>query len=353
VERTVNGDLPKLVAAGETIDFFVTWHGAMNTFKPLGLYGDITPLAKKHNFDLNRFIPQGLEQLREISDKGELYALPYATIISVLYYNKDIFDKFGVAYPQDGMTWDNAIDLARKVTRQDGGVDYQGMDVPGLYMLYPLSPNFVDPKTDKAMLPDLETYKKAFEMGKRLYAIPGNAYEPGRASSQFIKKRNLAMLADENRFLLLRETAGLNWDVAQYPSYKEQPNTGLWNTMHVIIPIQTSKHRDDQMRVMEVLFSDEVQEVLVRKTARVSALKDPKFKQMFGMDIPELRGKRLESIFKSTNAPIPLTSLYYSKASSLLTAEYINAVTDKKDVNTALRYAQEQIQKYVESEKKK
>jgi multiple sugar transport system substrate-binding protein len=353
VERKVNGDLPNLVAAGETVDFFVTWHGAMSTYKPLGLYGDITALAKKHNFDLNRFIPQGLEQLREISDKGELYALPYATIISVLYYNKDIFDKFGVAYPQDGMTWDNAIDLARKVTRQDGGVDYQGMDVPGLYMLYPLSPNFVDPKTDKVLLPNVETYKKAFEMAKLLYSIPGNAYEPGRASAQFIKKRNLAMLADENRFLLLRETTGLNWDVAQYPSYKEQPNTGLWNTMHVIIPMQTSKHRDDQMRVMEVLFSDDVQEVLVKKTARVSALKDSKFKQLFGMDIPELRGKRLESIFKSTNAPIPSTSIYYSKASSLLTAEYINAVTDKKDVNTALRDAQEQIQKYVESEKKK
>jgi multiple sugar transport system substrate-binding protein len=149
VERKVNGDLTNLVAAGETVDFFVTWHGAMSTYKPLGLYADITPLAKKHNFDLNRFIPQGLEQLRE------------------------------------------------------------------------------------------------------------------------------------------------------------------------------------------------------------SALKDPKFKQLFGMDIPELRGKRLESIFKSTNAPIPSTSIYYSKASSLLTAEYINAVTDKKDVNSALRDAQEQIQKYVESEKKK
>jgi multiple sugar transport system substrate-binding protein len=145
----------------------------------------------------------------------------------------------------------------------------------------------------------------------------------------------------------------MNWDVAQYPSHKDRPNIGLWNTMHVVIPLGTSKHKEDQMRVMEVLFSDEVQQVLVGKTARVSTLKDPKYKQMFGKDLPELKGKRIESIFKSTNAPSPAMSIYYSKASSLITAEYVNAITNKKDVNTAIRDAQEQIDKYVLEEKSK
>lgn len=353
VERVVNGDLAKLVAAGEQIDFHANWHGAISSLKDLNVFGDITPLAKKHNFDLDRFNAQGLNQLREISDKKELYALPYAQLISALYYNKDIFDRFGVAYPQDGMTWETSIDLARKLTRQDGGVQYQGMDTPGLYILYPLSPNFVDPKTDKPLQPNTDIYKKAFELGKLLYSIPGNEYEAGRGSTQFIKKRNLAMLADENRFLLLREAAGLNWDIAQFPSHKEQPNIGLWNTMHVILPIKTSKYPDDQMRVMEVLFSDEVQQILVGKTARVSPLKDPKYKQMFAKDIPEIKGKRTESIFKSTNAPIPVHSIYYSKASSFISAEYVNVITNKKDVNTALRDAQEQIEKHVETEKNK
>lgn len=53
--------------------------------------------------------------------------------IPALFYNKDIFDKFGVAYPKNGMIYEETLDLdlARRVTRSDGGVQYLGFYTGG------------------------------------------------------------------------------------------------------------------------------------------------------------------------------------------------------------------------------
>lgn len=121
--------------------------------------------------------------------------------------------------------------------------------------------------------------------------------------------------------------------------------------LHVIIPTNTSKHPDAQMKVLEVLFSDEVQEIMASKTARVSALKDPKFQEIFAKDYPGVEGKNIASIFKSSPAPAPGYSIHYGSANSILQAEFEKYVRGEKDVNTALREAKEQIEQYIASVK--
>ncbi|MBR5968056.1 MAG: extracellular solute-binding protein, partial [Lachnospiraceae bacterium] len=47
---------------------------------------------------------------------GKLYELPFRNDFWVIFYNKDIFDRAGVAYPTNDMTWEEYDALARKVT---------------------------------------------------------------------------------------------------------------------------------------------------------------------------------------------------------------------------------------------
>ncbi len=47
---------------------------------------------------------------------GGLYAIPFRSDFWLLYYNKDIFDKAGIAYPTNDMTLDQWADLAEKLT---------------------------------------------------------------------------------------------------------------------------------------------------------------------------------------------------------------------------------------------
>ena len=73
---------------------------------------------------------------------GRLMALPLNTSTQILYYNKTLLDQAGIAYPStspdDRMTWDELIDLARQA--QDGGATYgfQFDQVSRFYQLQPL-----------------------------------------------------------------------------------------------------------------------------------------------------------------------------------------------------------------------
>ncbi|WP_373264345.1 ABC transporter substrate-binding protein [Hungatella hathewayi] len=49
---------------------------------------------------------------------GKQYAMPVRTDYYVVYYNKDLFDKAGVAYPSNDMTWEEFAELARQVTSE-------------------------------------------------------------------------------------------------------------------------------------------------------------------------------------------------------------------------------------------
>ncbi|RKN85155.1 ABC transporter substrate-binding protein [Paenibacillus ginsengarvi] len=346
-------DLPDVLAKGESIDFLVTYHGRLTAYKDLGVYVDLNQLAKQYKFDLSRFDQGALDTIIANSDKGELYALPYANNLNALYYNKDIFDKFGVAYPKDGMTWEETIDLAKKVTRMDNQTQYRGVEIDDINrLLFPLSLNILDAKTDKVMV-NTEPYKRAIDVAKQIYSIPGNDYIAGSPIDRFLKDRTVAMIPTINLYLRFRQVTDLNWDVAQFPSYKDKPNVYGMYDLHCMIPMVASKNRDDQMRVLEVLFSDEVQMTMSKKSAKFPVLKDPKFKQAFGQDLPELKGKHIEGVLKSHTEMAPPNSLYYSKALSLLNTEYANILKNSKDINTGLRDAEEQIKQYVTTEKAK
>ncbi|MDF2717567.1 MAG: family 1 extracellular solute-binding protein [Paenibacillus sp.] len=81
-------------------------------------------------YSIGKFEQKKLEVIQSYGTGGQLYGLPdnleetspYNTY--ALIYSKDIFDKFAVPYPQDNMTWDQTIDLARKFIRTDGGTEH-------------------------------------------------------------------------------------------------------------------------------------------------------------------------------------------------------------------------------------
>lgn len=354
IEFMPKGNVEQALAADEPMDLIAIWNGNMPYYKDFDIFENISPLAEKLKFDLSRFDQGALDSIKALSDQGELIGLPNMLQFNALYYNKEIFDRFGVPYPKDGMTWEDTIELARKVTRTEGGVEYRGLDPDYLTrMLTPMSLNIVDGKTDKSNV-NSENYKKVFEIGKSIYDIEGNRppeVMKGSAVDRFTKDKNIGMISTINILDRLKQTPDLNWDVVQFPSYKERPNTYGMYDLHVITIAKTSKHKEEAMKVLEVLFSDEIQ-LLSSKAGKLPVMKDPKYNQAYLQDIPEFKDKRIQSIFKSKPAPAPAYSKYYSKARGILVSSFIEYVEGAKDVNTALREADEKINKLIESENK-
>lgn len=68
--------------------------------------------------------------IRYLTLEGKLYALPILNTSQVLFYRKDIFEKFGITAPPD--TWDELMEIAKKIhTSEVGAVGMRGARVRG------------------------------------------------------------------------------------------------------------------------------------------------------------------------------------------------------------------------------
>ncbi|WP_282937714.1 extracellular solute-binding protein [Paenibacillus sp. RC67] len=96
---------------------------------------DLSPLITKDKFDLPNLLPAAVDYL-QMKGQGKLYGLSPSFSSSVLFYNKDVFDKLHVAYPKDQMTWEEMIRLAQRF-QGEGGKDER---IYGFHMGYMKSP---------------------------------------------------------------------------------------------------------------------------------------------------------------------------------------------------------------------
>lgn len=212
--------IQELVAAGQTPDLLYSWNGGLPIYKEYDLLYDLTPLAKKYKVDLGRFEPVIIDSLKAISDKGELFALPFSEDLSALFYNKDLFDRTGVPYPKDGMTWEDAMELAKRLSHTERGVQYRGLEMETIMRLRgAFGITYIDHKTERATI-NSDLWRNVFETAKSIYSIPNNkptnllAYGSKPA---FLKDQNIAMLATNNLLSQGLEDAGnkgLKWDIA-------------------------------------------------------------------------------------------------------------------------------------------
>ncbi len=56
------------------------------------------------------------------SREGNLWAIPAGLTMLVLYYNQDLFDQYGVSYPEPGWTWDDFFEKALALRDTTNGV---------------------------------------------------------------------------------------------------------------------------------------------------------------------------------------------------------------------------------------
>lgn len=106
-----------MLAGGEDIDLY-----AIKDFPSFSNYigrnylTNLNPYIKKSKVNVK---PYG-QALNFFKQKSNLMALPWRSDIYILYYNKDIFDKAGVAYPTNDMTWEQFRETAKKLTKGEG-----------------------------------------------------------------------------------------------------------------------------------------------------------------------------------------------------------------------------------------
>jgi ABC-type sugar transport system, periplasmic component len=100
-----------------------------------GLIQPLDAWAKRDGFELDDFHAPIIRTIREAGN-GELYGLTPHFETYALYYNKSLFERFGVAPPEDRMTWSEILELAARFN----GQGQSGQPIYGLTTAWGMSP---------------------------------------------------------------------------------------------------------------------------------------------------------------------------------------------------------------------
>ena len=76
-------------------------------------------IAQDQSFDLSGIFP-GTVDLYTVG--GETLAIPVGMDPMVMYYNVDLFDQYGVPYPESGWTWDDFLNVALAIRDPEANV---------------------------------------------------------------------------------------------------------------------------------------------------------------------------------------------------------------------------------------
>jgi multiple sugar transport system substrate-binding protein len=344
--------LDKLVTAGETIDIMYYSSGQTNFLLEYGFAYDISELIKKYGYDLSRMEPTTVEIQRMLANGG-IYGLPVFNNTVTLFYNKDIFDKFGVGYPKDGMTWDDLYELTKQVARSDGTQAYQGftLSLSHNMLINQLSIPYTD-QNNKVTF-NTDGFKRLFTLWTRFYQIPNNTVDEKTVSygvqvNAFDKEKRIAMFLGLAALGPARFKDLFNWDVASYPELPEKPGIGPQPYPTYFYITKTSKHKDQAFEVIAYLTTDEFQRHLARN-GLFPALKSRDAMQEFGAEFAYLKNKNINAFLPKQFAPPALPSEFQSIGASNLTAAFNAVLLNQKDINTALREAEEKANKDIEA----
>ncbi|WP_028548570.1 ABC transporter substrate-binding protein [Paenibacillus sp. UNC451MF] len=309
-----SSELQHLIASSTKIDIYFDSIGNYESqMFDNGLQVDMTDLIRKHNLDLTRFEPSIIEAMKQISD-GKMYGLPVFNNSTNLYYNKSIFDKFGIPYPKDGMTWDDLLELSKKMNRMDEGKQYYGFSSSPNHILRmnQLSIPNVDLTTDTPTINKDERWKQFFEA---VFIKP--AEDPGYKDnkklppiSYFIKDQTLAMYTflSSMPLILPNEMKALDWDMVSLPTFKSMPGIGSQAYPSYFGITKFTENRDAAMEVLKYLTSEQFQMELSRQGI-MTVLNNPSIKSSLGQDSP-FKGKNYKAVYYNQFAPIAPRAKY-------------------------------------------
>jgi multiple sugar transport system substrate-binding protein len=321
----------------------------LNLLEPLDSY------IKKYKLDTSTIVP-AMQKSSKDKVSGNWDSLPISGNFSLLWINKDIFDKFGVPVPTEVQTWDQLLEINRKLVNVQDGIQYIGIQPDFHFMGNGMSLRYIDPKTNKAEVNN-DQWKRILTVANNAVQVPG-FFKDGKAEyarAEWLKDRNVAMVIATGIQMIgpltemYNNGAPMNWDMAPFPNFPEKLGVAPLNSGPKIILTNKSKHKDEAFQVMMHLLSEEVQTIISR-TAQMPAIQNPKVREQFGAGIDSMKGKNVQAIFKTEPAEeIELTEVNSTVGKKIMDGFAFKIYHEQLDINTALRQADEEINKKMQS----
>lgn len=253
------------------------------------------------------------KSINALSWDGKLYAIPRDVSNLVVFYNKDIFDKYDVAYPDSDWTFEEFLSTADKLTKRPHlfGVSFEEdllfylpflMSEGGGVVSDDLSKNIIE---DKNSQNGLNFYA---DLRKKYHVAPMKSESASATMAQLFLQQRIAMQIS-GRWLVpkYREEADFDWDIVPFPK----------GDCGSVVPLdasgwavsKSSKHKNEAMLLIKYLSSKENIQKMTQSGLIVPARVDVSTSKVFLDGKPPKNAKAFIDVIK-TSKPTPVTVNY-------------------------------------------
>lgn len=203
--------------------------------------------------------------ISETSFNDEYYGLPYRSTLYSLFYNKDLFDKKGIAYPTK-ITWDEYLELARQLTYTEDGKQFWGGFLPDWLgtplSMYQRNSNLLD--DDLSPLTEWMTiWNTAANVDKSHMGFAQMKAESIDWLKFFCLGTTGMLINGEWTISMLKEyqSQGIqlpNWDVTYLPCFDTSSNIVSPGGLSTFITIgKNTAHPEEAFRFVKFMASEE------------------------------------------------------------------------------------------------
>jgi multiple sugar transport system substrate-binding protein len=248
---------------------------AQNLLEPVGPYLDNSDLISPEEF-----YPAAIEAF---TWRDTLLCLPQNISSLVVYYNADLFDAAGLAYPPDEWSWDDFVAAAVALTKDndgDGRMDQYGLGIEAsLYRLAPFIWQNNAPLVDNEAFPSrltltrpptLEALQWFVDLRQLHGVVPDREEEAAQDSESRFVAGTTAMYLDSRRGTpAYREIESFTWDVAPLP--KGKSSAGILHSDAYCMSA-TTENKDAAWTFIEFANSVEGQTIIARSGRTVPSL---------------------------------------------------------------------------------
>lgn len=241
-----NQKLSAAMGARNPPDVMMMWNFPLyhRVLEPLDAYQ-----ARQAAFDAADLVP-GL--LRFATVDGRLYGVPAGFTSQVIYYNKDMFDRAGLAYPQAGWRWEDLRALSQKLSRPAAKVYGYGLDVaPDPYDFQ----GYLWSAGTRMLAADGKKLQGEFDSpaSQAMFSLLLGLLDQGLAATlgvgdgknqrQLFVADRVAMLMDGAAFRLELARDGKRYGVAPLPSFQGRPAQSVVSVSSLAIA-RDSQHKE-------------------------------------------------------------------------------------------------------------
>jgi multiple sugar transport system substrate-binding protein len=255
-----------LFASNTAVDVLFINNQYLPTYANAGVLEDLSSMGEYFEFD--KFYQKSLETMKW---QGKIYAVPRDVSSMVIFYNKDIFEKYGLSTSLKNLTFDELVEISKKITHRPEifGISFEEEPIYYLPYITGFGEKGIPDINKNSTLKGVNFYS---DLRKKYYVAPKKEDAGSATMAQMFLQGRVGMLVS-GRWLVpkFRQEANFDWDILPFPTANDGYNP-LDSSGWAIS--KSSKHKKEALKLVKYLSSKESSEKFVQSGLIVPARVD-------------------------------------------------------------------------------